>query len=114
MRLRVFSCSLRSARHSYLQDWWRVVADDVPVAFPGQPEGEASNGTLRATAPAGDCSRRLPQSPDRARLGEGCQWRSHGSFSRAIYRTALSLFSEGAWLRTTNVILWIRTAVRRF
>ena len=46
------------------------------------------------------------------RLGQGCRRRSHGSFSRAIYRT--DLLSQWSLLRTTSTILRIGTAVRRF
>jgi hypothetical protein len=76
--------------------------------------------SLRGGALAGDRITTVPgvfreaDFLDRVRLGEGCQRRSHGSFSRAIYRTGLSVFRNGPLLRTTNTILRIRTAVRRF
>jgi hypothetical protein len=71
-----------------VDNWWRVVANDVPVAF-GQLQREAANVTHRVGGAAlagnritivlGEFSE--PDFLDRARLGEGCQRQSHGSFS---------------------------------
>jgi hypothetical protein len=105
-----------------VDNWWRVAANDVPITFLGQPQGEAANVMHRVggAALAGDRITIVPgvfSEADflgRVRLGQGCQRRSHGSFSRAIYRTGLSVFRNGPLLRTTNTILRIRTAVRRF
>jgi hypothetical protein len=122
MLLGVISCSLRSARHGYRRQLVEVAANDVPITFSRPTSGRSRechaarqrHGGRRR--PHNHCSRRRSEADflGRVRLGEGCQGRSHGSFSRAIYRTGLYVCRNGAPLWTTSTILRIRTAARLF
>ncbi len=81
----------------------------------GQPQGEAANLTLRVGGAALQRPHLLrSRLSGSRRLDKEYQRWSHGSFSRASYRTGLSLFRNRALLRATSTILQIRTAVRRF
>src|ERR1700721_297132 len=105
MLLGVISCSLCSARHDYRRPF--VVADDVPVALLGQPEGEAANVRLRVGG-TGLAGNRITTVPgvfrevgflDRASLGEWWQRRARGSFLQSASSNGLYLFRNRALLR---------------
>jgi len=98
------------------------VLNDGPVAFPGQLQREAANVTHRVggaalagnriTIVAGVFSE--PDFLDRARLVEEYQRHSHRTFLQGDSLDGLVHLSQWTLLWTTNTILWIRTAVRRF
>jgi hypothetical protein len=113
-----------------------VVAEQVVFSIAHELRGGARDSTVRHAYAGDDLRRRTislvgnrlvldERCPDitfireanlldRVRFGKECRRRSHGSFSRAIYRTGLSLLRNRALLWTTNTILRIRTAARRF
>jgi hypothetical protein len=123
MLLGVISCSLRSARHDYCRQLVGGCYQRRPNCLPRPTSGRSREchalrrrrGARRQ--PHHHCSRRLQRSglsrscSPRAR---GCERQSHGSFLQGDSLDGLVHMSQWTLLWTTNTILWIRTAVRRF